>query len=106
MQAARFYYLGATGRLVASQYEDDLVEIFSKPGITHKFVKGLKKSELDAEVYRKSGTWKQFHADSGVITEQDREYILVALVEHKEGGEGLVELITVVEGFLDSAQVK
>ncbi|UCD79593.1 MAG: serine hydrolase [Desulfobacterales bacterium] len=104
MQAARFYYMGATGRLVAPQYQDDLVEVFSKPGITHKFVKGLKEAEPEAEVYRKSGTWKQFHADSGIITEKDREYILVGLVEHEEGGEGLVELISVVEEFLDSSE--
>jgi len=61
------------------------------------------KMKLDeAKVYRKSGTWKQFHADSGVITEKDREYILVTLVEHEKGGEGLIELIGVVEGFLNS----
>jgi beta-lactamase class A len=104
MQAARFYYLAATGRLVDPQYQDALVEVFSNPGISHKFVKGLKEADPEAKVYRKSGTWKQFHADSGVITEKDREYILVALVEDEEGGEGLVELISVVEEFLDSRE--
>jgi hypothetical protein len=64
------------------QYQDDLAEIFSKPGITHKFVKGLKEKNPEAEVYRKSGSWRKFHADSGVITEEDREYIIVSLVEH------------------------
>jgi len=101
MQTARFYYMAATGRLVVQQYQDDLEEVFSNPGITHKFVKGLKEAEPEAEVYRKSGTWKQFHADSGVITETDREYILVGLVEHKEGGEGLVELVKTVEEMMD-----
>ena len=102
MQAARFYYLATTGRLVAPRYQEALVEVFSDPGISHKFVKGLKEADPEAKVHRKSGTWKQFHADSGVITEKDREYILVALVEHEKGGEGLIELISVVEEFLDS----
>ena len=101
MQAARFYYMGATGRLVAPEYQDDLVEVFSDPGITHKFVKGMKETNPEAKVYRKSGTWKQFHADSGVITDGDKDYVLVALVEHPKGGEGLVELIVAVEEMMD-----
>ena len=52
MQAARFYYLAVTGRLVAEQYFADFAEIMSNPGIRHKFVKGIKKSNPDAEIYR------------------------------------------------------
>ena len=102
MQTARFYYLGATGRLVAPQYQKDLEAIFSKPGITHKFVKGMKQKKPEAEIYRKSGSWRQFHADSGVITQKDKEYIIVALVEDPQGGEGLVELITAVDDLMDT----
>jgi len=57
---------------------------------------------FEADVHRKSGTWKQVPADSGVITEKYREYILVVPVEDKEGGERLVELISVADEFLDS----
>ncbi len=106
MQTARYYYLGATERLVAAKYQKDLVEVFSKPAISHKFVKGLKEAKPEAEVYRKSGTWKKFHADSGVVTQADRDYIIVALVEHDKGGEGLVELITAVEELMDKRAVK
>ena len=101
MQAARFYYLAATNRLVAPQYQKDLEDVFSKPGITHKFVKGMKQKKPGADIYRKSGSWRQFHADSGVITQKDKEYIIVALVEHPQGGKGLVELIVAVEDLLD-----
>lgn len=101
MQAARFYYMGATGRLVAPEYEDDLVAVFSKPAISHKFVKGMKAKKPEAEVYRKSGTWRTYHADSGVITQNDKEYIIVALVQHKEGGKGLTELIEAVDELMD-----
>jgi beta-lactamase class A len=101
MQTARYYYMAATGRLVAAEYQKDLVEVFSKPAVSHKFVKGLKAAAPEAEIYRKSGTWKDFHADSGVITQKDREYIVVALFEHEKGEERLVELITAVEELMD-----
>ena len=104
MQAARFYYLAVTGRLVSEQYFDDLAEIMSNPGIAHKFVKGIKESNPDAEIYRKSGTWKKFHADSGVIVDKDRgyQYIIVALVEHPKGADGLARFAAVVDETLDS----
>jgi len=102
MQAARFYYMAATGRLVAPEYLEDLVEVFSKPGINHKFVKGMKGKKPEAEVFRKSGSWRKFHADSGVITQKDNEYIIVALVEHTQGGEGLTELIVAVDELMDN----
>lgn len=55
-----------------------------------------------AEIYRKSGTWRQFHSDSGVIVHEDKEYIIVALVEHPEGGQGLAELIIAVDELMDN----
>jgi beta-lactamase class A len=97
MQAARFYYLAATRRLVAPELFEDLREILSKPAITHKFVKGLKEKSPDARIFRKSGTWRQFHADSAVIVQPDYGYIVVSLVEHQAAKEGLSRLIVVVD---------
>ena len=103
MQAARFYYLAETGRLVSEQYVADFVEIMSKPGIQHKFVKGIQKSKPDAEIYRKSGAWKEFHADSGVISDNQNgyRYIIVALVEHPQGNDGLARFAAVVDATMD-----
>ena len=103
MQVARFYYLLETGRLVSEQYYADFVEIMSKPGIRHKFVKGIQKSKPDAEILRKSGTWKEFHADSGVIIDRENgyKYIIVALVEHPQGNDGLARFATVVDATMD-----
>lgn len=108
MQAARFYYLAETGRLVSSQYFDDFVEIMSKPAIQHKFVKGIRKNKPNAKILRKSGTWKGFHADSGVIfdLESNYKYIIVALVEHPQGGEGLARLAAVVDQVMDGIHRK
>jgi beta-lactamase class A len=104
MQAARFYYLAETGRLVSGQYFDDLVEIMSKPAIQHKFVKGIRKTKPNARFLRKSGTWKGFHADSGVIfdTENRYKYIIVALVEHPQGNDVLARFAAVVDQIMDS----
>ncbi len=103
MQAARFYYLAETGRLVSKQYFADFVQIMSNPGIQHKFVKGIKKSKPDAEILRKSGTWKGFHADSGVIVNKESgyKYIIVALVEHPQGNDGLARFAAVVDATMD-----
>ena len=104
MQAARFYYLAETGRLVSPEYFDDLVEIMSKPAIQHKFVKGIRKNRPDAKFMRKSGTWKGFHADSGVIydTQNRYKYIIVGLTEHPQGGEGLARFAAVVDQVMDT----
>ena len=97
MQVARFYYLAATGRLVAPELFEDLKEIMSNPAIKHKFVKGLQEKTPDAQIYRKSGTWKQFHSDSGVIVQDDYRYIVVSLAEHEAAKKGLSRLIVVVD---------
>ncbi len=100
MQVARFYYLLATDRLVSGGLNHEMREMLSKPGIQHKFVKGLK-DRADAEVYRKSGTWKHFHADSGIIVREKHKYIVVALTEHARGAEGLTRLIIAVDDMME-----
>jgi beta-lactamase class A len=43
-------------------------------------------------VYRKSGSWRRWHADSAIIEDGARKYILVALAEDPNGGQWLEEL--------------
>lgn len=100
MQVARFYYLAATGRLVAPRLNDALLEILSNPAIEHMFVKGLEEANPDAVIYRKSGTWKQFHADSGIVVAENYSYILVAIAEDPRAGEKLDRLIGAVEAMM------
>lgn len=104
MQVARFYYLAVTGRLISERYFSDFAEIMSNPGIQHKFVKGIKKSNPAAEIYRKSGTWKEFHADSGIIVDKENgfKYIIVALVEHSKGADGLARFAEAVDRSMNS----
>jgi len=63
----------------------------SNPGIHHKFVKGLE-SRPGVRIYRKSGTWKDFHADSALVEYGRYRYVIVGLAEHTHGGDWLVRL--------------
>ena len=99
MQAARLYYLIITEQAVTAEHHHMIGEIFSNPAIQHKFVKGMR-DKPGAEVFRKSGTWRQFHSDSGIVTRPDMEYIVVALADHEGGGEGLVELIVAIDNLM------
>lgn len=83
-QAARFYYKLNNGTLVSPEQSRMMLEVLSKPGIPHKFVKGLE-AYPDLEIYRKSGTWKTYHADSALIRRDGLAYIIVALANNPKG---------------------
>ncbi len=93
MQTARYYYLLETGQLVSPKYSHEMKNILSRPGISHKFVKGLQADYQDVQMYRKSGTWRSYHADSALIEHDGRRYIAVALAKDPKGGEWMKKLI-------------
>lgn len=93
LQVARFYYLLETGRLVSPKLASEMKSILGDPGIHHKFVKGLEAEHPTSLVYRKSGSWRDFHADSAIIERNGRRYIAVALAEDPQGGEWMSRLI-------------
>jgi len=97
-QVARFYYLLATGRLVSPESSKDMLQILCEPGINHKFVASLNGRVGGTEMFRKSGSWRDFHSDSVLVWDgEDRRYILVGLVQSPDGGEILTELVPVAE---------
>ena len=107
LQVARFYYLLDTGRLVSPQASREMLDIMSKPGIHHKFVAGLLARYPDAEIYRKSGTWRDWHADSALVEHNGRRYIAVGLAHNSHGGQWLKQLIVQLDGIIaqrDSAR--
>lgn len=91
MQAVRFYYLLETNRLVNPELSQQMKDILSNPAINHKFVKGLN-TVKGARLYRKSGTWKQYHADSAMVEFGEHKYIIVGLATNKRGGQWLTNL--------------
>lgn len=104
MQTARFYYLLETGRLVNSRLSTQMKAMLGKPAIHHKFVKGLE-SRPGARVYRKSGTWRQWHADSALVEDGGYKYIAVALAAHERGGAWLTRLIGRLHDLVVPARV-
>jgi len=93
MQTARFYYMLETGQLVGPRLTRAMKQMLSSPGLHHKFVKGLEQRRPQARIYRKSGSWRQWHADSGIIESNGRRFIAVALAQHPRGGQWLTDLI-------------
>jgi beta-lactamase class A len=91
MQAAQFYFLLETGKLVSPELTLKMKEILSKPAIKHKFVKGLA-GRPEVKIYRKSGSWKQFHADSALVESGKHKFIIVGLAENRQGGQWLTQL--------------
>ena len=98
-QVARLYYRLAAGSLVDESHSEKMREIMSDPGINHKFVKGLSSFE-DVRMLRKSGSWRNYHADSALVEHDGGRYILVALVEASRGEQALQELARGVHTML------
>jgi beta-lactamase class A len=90
-QVARFFYLLEKGELVDDAYRDDMKDILSRPGISHKFVAGLR-SRPAVELFRKSGTWRDYHADAAMVESRGHRFIMVGLAHHPEGGKWLMQL--------------
>lgn len=90
-QVARLYYLLANDALLSPPFNALMKQTLSSPGIHHKFVKALEHIP-GIRIFRKSGTWKTYHADSALVEYGAHRYILVGLAEHPDGGEWLVRL--------------
>lgn len=90
-QVARLYTMLAAGTLFKPHTNALMLDILSRPGIHHKFVRALA-GLPEVRVYRKSGTWKDFHADSALVEVGERRYVMVGIAHHADGGEWLVRL--------------
>ncbi|MFA5940752.1 MAG: serine hydrolase [Sinimarinibacterium sp.] len=104
-QVSRFYYLLETGRLVSPAASRAMKEIMGKPAIAHKFVKAIKASYPQAALYRKSGTWRDYHCDSALVEHDGKRYIIVGLSHAEQGGHWLEQLALAADALIapDSA---
>jgi len=92
MQVARLFQLLEGGVLLDAARTAQMKAALGNPGIKHKFVKGLE-SRPDATIYRKSGTWHQFHADGALVESNDgRKFVLVGLADDPRGGDWLAQV--------------
>jgi len=101
-QVCRFYYLLANGKLVNNKRSKQMLGILENPALHHKFVNTLDQIAPNARLFRKSGSWKNFHSDSILVWGKDpkRRYILVALVDDALGEKIIRNLVKPVEKVL------
>ena len=103
LQVARFYYLLETQQLVSPELCRTMKQILAKPAVHHKFVKGLQ-ARPGSTIYRKSGTWGDWHADSALVERGLYKYIAVALAYHPHGGTWLSRLIVSLDDLIVRSQ--
>ena len=79
-QLLRYYLMLEQGRLVSPAASKTMREIFQSPDIQHlnsKIVLAL--AGRNVRIIRKSGTWRDWYADSAVVTGPGRHYVLAIL---------------------------
>ncbi len=103
-QVLRFYHLLASGRLVSPERSREMLDHLVAPGLFYKFACALSTRDPDAALYRKSGSWRTWHADSALVWDTGgRRYIATALVESPDGEHILQGLAVAIEESLDAA---
>lgn len=99
-QVCRYYYMLINGQLVSHEKSKEMLSIMEDPEIHHKFVNSLETVAPNAKLFRKSGSWKNFHSDSILVWGSDNKYILVALTEDPDGELLLRQLVFKIENIL------
>jgi beta-lactamase class A len=100
-QVCRFYYLMAMGKLVSCERSEHMLGMMVDPELHHKFVNTLDKTAPGAKLYRKSGSWRNYHSDSVLVWGEGwQRYILVGLSEDPEGEQIMRDLVYAVESIL------
>lgn len=100
-QVCRFFYLLANRRLINEHRSDQMLADLVDPHLHHKFVSQLDELAPDAKLFRKSGTWKQWHSDAIMVQGTHwRNYILVGLIESENGEQILRRVLPAVEELM------
>lgn len=103
-QVCSFYYQLAMGNLVSELRSKQMLNIMENPDLHHKFVNTLDKIAPDSRIFRKSGSWKNFHSDSVLVWGKDRKYILVALIDDSHGEQIIRDLVIPLEKVLKNSR--
>lgn len=100
-QVARFFYLLDARRLINAQRSAQMLDDLVDPHLHHKFVSQVEARAPDARMYRKSGTWKQWHADAIMVRGTKwRDYILVGLIESEKGEAMMRQILPAMEELI------
>jgi beta-lactamase class A len=99
-QVCRYYYLLAYGQLVSFDRSKIMLDLMVNPKLHHKFVNSIEKVAPKAKIFRKSGTWQNWHTDSALVWGPERRYIIVALIEDPDGEKICRDLVFEIEKVL------
>ena len=103
-QVCSFYYQLALGNLISTERSKEMLEIMKDPALHHKFVNTLDKIAPNATVYRKSGSWRNYHSDSALVWGPERKYIIVALIDNDYGEQIIRNLVRPLEKVLKNSR--
>lgn len=98
-QVSRFLVMIDKGMLVSPWASQEMKDILARPAIHSKFVKGLAKWP-EAMIYRKSGTWKDYHCDAVLVEHHGKKYVAVALMVNPSAKEVLSHLIILLDDII------
>lgn len=99
-QVCRYYYMLIHGKLVSEERSKHMLSMLVAPELYHKFVHSLVEIHPNAKLYRKSGTWKHWHADSVIVMASNANYILVGLIEDVRGGQIMKDIVIPIDNIL------
>ncbi len=103
-QVCSFYYQLALGNLISTERSKEMLEIMKTPELHHKFVNTLDRIAPKADVYRKSGSWRNYHSDSALVWGPNRKYIIVALIHDTYGEQTIRDLVIPLEKVLKNSR--
>ena len=103
-QVCSFYYQLALGNLISEERSAEMLAIMKDPKLHHKFVNTLDKIAPKATIYRKSGSWRNYHSDSALVWGPERKYIIVALIDNDYGEQIIRNLVRPLEKVLKKAR--
>ena len=104
-QVCRFFYLLASGRLINGERSRQMLANLENPGLHHKFVAPVERRAPSARLFRKSGTWRNWHSDAIMVYgTRWRNYILVGLIESRNGEQILRSVLPAVEELIVPAE--
>ncbi|WP_378188086.1 serine hydrolase [Aquimarina sp. W85] len=103
-QVCSFYYQLAMGNLISTERSEQMLNIMKDPALHHKFVNTLDRIAPKADLFRKSGSWRNYHSDSILVWGPNRKYILVALLEDSFGEQIIRSLVVPLEKVLKKSR--
>jgi beta-lactamase class A len=101
---ARFLVMLDRGELVSPWASGEMKAIMAHPAIHHKFVLGLD-ARPDSRIFRKSGTWRNWHADAAIVERDGKKSVAVALLETSATGI-LAQLIVKLDDLIHRAPAR